>query len=53
VEYSLESSSQLIGISEFQLSKVLPDNYKSALPSIEEIEAGLRNEHLFNENTGH
>jgi len=44
VEYSLESSSQPIGISEYQLSKVLPDNYKSALPSIEEIEAGLRNE---------
>jgi len=38
------SSSQPIGISEYQLSKVLPDNYKSALPSIEEIEAGLRNE---------
>ncbi|MDR2970989.1 MAG: PDDEXK nuclease domain-containing protein [Bacteroidales bacterium] len=43
VEYSLESSSQPIGISEYQLSKVLLDNYKSALPSIEEIEAGLRN----------
>jgi predicted nuclease of restriction endonuclease-like (RecB) superfamily len=44
VEYSLESSSQPIGISEYQLSKVLPENYKSALPSIEEIEAGLKNE---------
>jgi predicted nuclease of restriction endonuclease-like (RecB) superfamily len=43
VEYSLESSSQPIGISEYQLSKVLPDKYKSALPSIEEIEAGLKN----------
>jgi predicted nuclease of restriction endonuclease-like (RecB) superfamily len=43
VEYSLESSSQPIGIAEYQLSKVLPDNYKSALPSIEEIEAGLKN----------
>jgi predicted nuclease of restriction endonuclease-like (RecB) superfamily len=43
VEYSLESSSQPIGISEYQLSKILPDNYKSALPSIEEIEAGLKN----------
>ena len=38
------SSSQPIGVSEYQLSKVLPDNYKSALPSIEEIEAQLRNE---------
>jgi predicted nuclease of restriction endonuclease-like (RecB) superfamily len=44
VEYSLESSNQPIGISEYQLSKVLPDNYKSALTSIEEIEALLRNE---------
>ncbi|MDR1652825.1 MAG: PDDEXK nuclease domain-containing protein [Prevotellaceae bacterium] len=43
VEYSLESSSQPIGISEYQLWKALPENYKSALPSIEEIEAGLKN----------
>ncbi|MDR2824506.1 MAG: PDDEXK nuclease domain-containing protein [Prevotellaceae bacterium] len=42
VEYSLESSSQPIGVSEYQLSKLLPDNYKSALPSIEEIEEGLK-----------
>jgi hypothetical protein len=42
VEYSLESSSQPIGVSEYQLSKALPDNYKSALPSIEEIEEGLK-----------
>jgi len=42
VEYSLESSSQPIGISEYKLSKLLPDNYKSVLPSIEEIEAGLK-----------
>ena len=42
VEYSLESSSQPIGISEYQLSKLLPENYKSLLPSIEEIEEGLK-----------
>ncbi|MDR0573691.1 MAG: PDDEXK nuclease domain-containing protein [Tannerella sp.] len=42
VEYSLESSSQPIGVSEYKLSKLLPDNYKSVLPSIEEIEAGLK-----------
>jgi predicted nuclease of restriction endonuclease-like (RecB) superfamily len=42
VEYSLESSNRPIGISEYQLSKILPDNYKSALPSIEEIEAELK-----------
>jgi hypothetical protein len=42
VEYSLESSSQPIGVSEYQLSKLLPENYKSVLPSIEEIEEGLK-----------
>jgi predicted nuclease of restriction endonuclease-like (RecB) superfamily len=41
-EYALESSSQPIGISEYELSKLLPDNYKSALPSIEEIESELK-----------
>jgi len=41
-QYSLESSSQPIGISEYELSKLLPENYKSTLPSIEEIEAGLK-----------
>jgi hypothetical protein len=42
VQYALESSSQPIGISEYQLSKLLPDDYKSALPSIEEIEEKLK-----------
>ena len=41
-QYSLESSSQPIGISEYELSKLLPENYKSTLPSIEDIEAGLK-----------
>jgi hypothetical protein len=40
-QYSLESTNQPIGISEYQLSRLLPENYKSALPSIEEIEAEL------------
>jgi predicted nuclease of restriction endonuclease-like (RecB) superfamily len=43
VQYSLESSSQPIGISEYEFSNLLPENYKSALPSIEEIEEGLKN----------
>jgi predicted nuclease of restriction endonuclease-like (RecB) superfamily len=42
-QYSLESSSQPIGISEYELSKLLPDNFKSSLPSIEEIEERLKN----------
>jgi len=40
-QYSLESSSQPIGISAYQLSKLLPTNFKSSLPSIEEIEKEL------------
>lgn len=44
VQYSLESSSQPISISEYRFSKLLPDNFKSSLPSIEEIERELRQE---------
>ena len=41
--YSLESSNQPIGISSFELSKLIPENYKSNLPTIEEIENELKN----------
>jgi len=37
-QYALESSSQPIGISEYELSKLYPANFKGTLPSIEEIE---------------
>jgi len=40
-QYSLESSNQPIGISEYNLSKLIPENFKSSLPSIEEIEREL------------
>ena len=40
-QYSLESSNQPIGISEYTLSKLIPENFKSSLPSIEEIEREL------------
>ena len=43
-QYALEGSSQPIGISEYQLSTLIPDDFKSQLPSIEEIEASLREE---------
>jgi predicted nuclease of restriction endonuclease-like (RecB) superfamily len=43
-QYSLESSSQPIGISEYTLSKLIPENFKSSLPSIEEIERELNKE---------
>jgi len=40
-QYATESSSQPIGISEYHLSNLLPENYKSMLPTIEEIEMEL------------
>ncbi len=43
-QYSLKSSSQPIGISEYSFSKLLPENFKSSLPSIEEIEKELNHE---------
>jgi len=42
VQYSLEIVNQPIGVSEYQLSKLLPDNLKSSLPSIEELEEQLK-----------
>ena len=42
VQYSLEIVNQPIGVSEYQLAKLLPDNLKSNLPSIEELEEELR-----------
>ena len=41
VEYALKNINSPIGISEYQLTKILPDNLKSSLPTIEEIEAEL------------
>lgn len=41
-QYALESSSQPIGIAEYQLTKFVPDEFKSSLPSIEEIEKELK-----------
>ncbi len=40
-QYALESSSQPMGVSAYELSKLIPENFKSTLPSIEEIEAEL------------
>ena len=41
-EYALRSLQKPIGISEYELTRILPDNLKSSLPSIEEIEGELR-----------
>lgn len=40
-QYALESSSQPLGISTYQLSKLIPEEFKGSLPTIEEIEAGF------------
>lgn len=41
VEYALKDINKPLGISEYQLTEILPKEYKSSLPSIEEIEAKL------------
>ena len=41
-QYALESSSQPIGVAEFQLTKFIPNEFKSSLPSIEDIELELK-----------
>ncbi|MDU1893081.1 MAG: PDDEXK nuclease domain-containing protein [Dysgonomonas sp.] len=48
-QYSLESSSQPIGISEYTFSKLLPEDFKSSLPSIEDIERELNQEEESND----
>lgn len=41
-QYALESSSQPLGISEYELSKLYPADVEGTLPSVEEIEHQLR-----------
>ncbi len=40
-EYALRGMEKPIGISEYELTLALPDELKSALPTIEEIEQSL------------
>jgi predicted nuclease of restriction endonuclease-like (RecB) superfamily len=42
-EYALRDMSKPIGISEFELTRSLPKNLRSSLPTIEEIENELKN----------
>lgn len=41
VEYSLRDMTKPIGVSEYQITENLPDELKSSLPTIEQIEAEL------------
>lgn len=40
-EYALQDVNKPIGISDYELTKAIPDNFKSTLPSISEIEEEL------------
>lgn len=50
-KYAIESSSQPLGVSEYELSNLVPDDFKGTLPTIEEIEAEL-NEHYHQDKHG-
>ena len=41
-QYALEASSQPMGIAVYDINKFLPEDYKSSLPTIEEIEAEFK-----------
>ena len=41
-KYALESYKEPMGISEYQLSKLFPKDFKSSMPTIEELEKGLK-----------
>ncbi|PIP44986.1 MAG: hypothetical protein COX16_15455, partial [Deltaproteobacteria bacterium CG23_combo_of_CG06-09_8_20_14_all_51_20] len=40
-EYALRDIHKPIGISDYELTRALPENLKSSLPTVEEIEAEL------------
>ena len=42
-KYALESYKEPMGISEYQLSKLFPKDFKSSMPTIEELENRLKN----------
>ena len=44
VEFALRDINKPMGVSEFQFTEVLPDNLKSSLPTVEEIENELKEE---------
>jgi len=43
-EYALRDIHKPIGVSDYELTRALPERLKSALPTIEEIEAELQSE---------
>ena len=45
-EYALRGIQKPIGVSDYELTKALPDNLKTSLPSIEELESELASDRL-------
>jgi predicted nuclease of restriction endonuclease-like (RecB) superfamily len=45
-EYALKNINQPIGVSEYQLTRLFPEEFKSSLPTIEEIENELKDENV-------
>ncbi|MDB5013923.1 MAG: hypothetical protein JWQ25_2125, partial [Daejeonella sp.] len=43
-EYALKGYNQPLGVSDYQISKSIPDELKSALPDISELENELGND---------
>jgi len=48
-QYALSGYNQPIGVSDYQLSKAIPEDLKSALPTVEEVEEELS--HLLGDKT--
>jgi hypothetical protein len=45
-QYALEGSSQPLGISQYQLAKLIPDDFRGTMPTIEEIENELNDKDI-------
>ena len=43
-QYALEASTQPLGVSSYELSRLVPEEFKGSLPTIEEIEEELSEE---------
>ena len=48
VEYALRDIHKPMGISEYRLTDAIPENIKTQLPSVEEIERGLGKGQILN-----
>ena len=49
-QYALESTSQPLGVLSYELSKLIPENFRGSLPTIEEIEAELNEDKHYEQN---